>query len=179
MEASISAEIELSISIIDSAILSTVLKFNPNFLAAIAALAKLSPPSIENLAKVSVLSAISFNTAAGATRLALAKLPTVSNVAKFVSIEAPLIPCIVLSNLPALSPLKPNCPVILPKPADTLADITSIEPKFSAIEVTAASACSTLPPKRFAFIPASFILPAILADSTADTPNDCLTSKAF
>ena len=179
IEASISFSIEDSKSNKFSAIPATVPKFNPSFLASIAAAAIFCPPSFANWANVSVLSAISFNTCAGATPSALANAPTEDIRFIFVSIEAPLIASIDLSNLAALAPLIPNCPVIKPNLADTPADTTDNEPNSCTKPVTAASASCELPPTAFADKPAAVILPANLADSTADVPNDCLSSKAL
>ena len=154
-----------------------MLKFNPNFLASIAALAIFCPPSFANSANISVLSAISFNTCAGATPSALANSPTDEIKFIFVSIEAPLIASIDLSNFAALAPLIPNCPVIKPKSLATPAETTEREPNSSTKPLIAFSASCELPPTNLADIPAIDILPANLADSTADVPNDCLTSN--
>ena len=66
------------------------------------------PPSLANLANVSVSLAISFNTLAGETPSALANSPTELIKLRLVSMEAPFIACNCVISLPALAPLTPN-----------------------------------------------------------------------
>ena len=173
-DASICFSIDDSKSNILSDILSTALRFNPNFLASIAALARFTPPSLANLANNSVLSATSSNTSFGATPAALDILSNVEIIFRLVSKLPPCILCMDLASLAALSPVIPVLNCSKPKFVRVLNDNSFILPNSLAIAFEKAAICSPSPPIRLKAFDRGNVFAAKLADSPTLKPKSRL-----
>ena len=128
-------------------------KFNPTFLASIAALAIDSAPILENLANASILEAISDKTCPAATPSACANLPIALTASFAASLDAP-----VKSINPFWNEIKSfvatpkrvaNCPICLMFFALTFSNVPKVFINSPAI---APASCPVPFNKRFAFI---------------------------